>query len=610
MAPSADHKRGLELAEAGRLEEAETLFRRLLKADPVDPQALHFFGILAAQKSNPEAAESYLRRAIDAQPGWAGAWNSLGAVLLSWGKFEAALAACGEAIGLDPAEVEYQYNFGLALYACGRLEDAAATLKKVTVAAPAAAEAFGSLGAVLKDLSRNADCEAACRRAIEIDPTHAEACNDLGVALRRQGRNADAERSYRRAIEIVPLYAEAHNNLGIVLRRQGRYADAEGAFRRAIELNPDIAAFYANLANLLRISGEFAEAKTAYRRAIDLEPTNTEAYRMLAGLEPIEADDPLMARMRSLARNKALPPNRQINLQFALAKALEDQKDFDAAFRHLNAGNQLQRSLLTYDDAERDATVRQIMAVFDRKLLAQNAGGGCPSDAPIFVLGMPRSGTTLIEQILASHSAVEAGGELSTLRGLAAGSGFPEAFAHADPGDLRAAGETYLAETGLSQSKRFTDKLPENFLRIGLIRLILPQARIIHCRRDPVDTCLSCFCQKFGEGSQPFSYDLRELGLEYRRYERVMEHWEKVAPGTVYEVRYEDLIDDQEGETRRLLAYCDLPFEDACLRFFETTRIVETASASQVRQRLYRSAAGRWKRYEAHLEPLLAVLGA
>jgi Flp pilus assembly protein TadD len=610
MEASVDHATGLALASAGRLDEAEAIFQRLLDADPADPEALHFFGVLSGQRSDPEAAESYLRRAIDARPGWAKPWNSLGAVLHSQGKNEAALTACREAVRHDPAAGDCQYNLGLALYLCGRTEAAAESLYRASVAESAAAEAFDSLGRVVKNLLRRAQSEAARRRANEICSHYAGAYNDRGVALRREGRYADAETNYRRAIELVPLYAEAHNNLGIALRRQGRYADAEAAFRRAIELAPDVASFHGNLANLLRILGEFADAEAAYRRSIELDPTHTEPYRMLAGLTPIGADDPLMARMQSLAGTGSLLPERQINLHFALGKALETQKDFDAAFHHWSAGGRLQRSILKYDDAVREAAAQRIMAVFNRQFLERNAGGGCPSSAPIFVLGMPRSGTTLIEQILASPSAVEAGGELGTLQRLAAGSGFPDAFADADPEGLRALGEAYIAETGLSLSERFTDKLPENFLRIGLIHLILPNARIVHCRRDPVDTCLSCYCQKFRGVSQPYSYDLHELGLEYRRYERLMEHWGKMSPGTVHEIRYEELIDDQEGETRRLLAYCDLPFEDACLRFFETARVVETASANQVRQNLYRTATGRWKQYEAHLEPLLAVLGA
>jgi hypothetical protein len=297
-----------------------------------------------------------------------------------------------------------------------------------------------------------------------------------------------------------------------------------------------------------------------------------------------------------------------VNLQFALGKAFEGQEDFDAAFHHYSTGNKLQRSMLDYSDAEREVTAQHIMTVFDRELLDQSTDTGCQSDAPIFVLGMPRSGTTLTEQILASHSAVEAGGELKTLRSLASGVGFPMAFLATDSVDLKAAGEAYLAATGLSDKGRFTDKMPENYLLIGLIRLILPNARIINCRRTPADTCISCYCIKFGAGSILYSYDLQEIGLEYRRYQRVMEHWEDVMPGAIYNLNYEDLINDQEGETRRLLDYCDLPFESACLQFSKTKRIVDTASASQVRKGLYRTSAGRWKQYEKHIEPLLAVL--
>jgi tetratricopeptide (TPR) repeat protein len=546
----------------------------LLEADPGDPESLYFFGVLAARRSDPESAESYLRRAVDARPGWAKAWNNLGAALNSQGKSDAALAACGEAVRLDPEVADSQYNFGLALHACGRMEDAVEAFRKATFINPDFTEAFCNLGSVLNDMSRYVDSETA----------------------------------YRRAIEINPEQAEAYSNLGVSLRQQGRYADAEEVSRRAIELKPDVSIFYSKLAYLLQIKGEFTDAETACQRSIELDPTNTKAYRMLVGMKKIGVDDPLVDSLLSLAQMDSLTLDQQVNLHFALGKVFDGQQEFDTAFHHFSTGNRLQRSVLDYSDAEREVTAQHIMTVIDRELLGQSAGEGCPSDAPIFVLGMPRSGTTLTEQILASHSAVEAGGELKMLRILATSIDFPMIFLHPDSVDLRAAGEAYLAATGLSQNGRFTDKMPENYLLIGLIRLILPEARIINCRRTAADTCLSCYCINFGKGNLLYSYDLEELGMEYQRYQRVMAHWENMMPGTIYNLDYENLIDDQEGETRRLLDYCGLPFEEACLQFSKTKRIVDTASASQVRKDLYSTSAGRWKQYETHLEPLLTVL--
>ena len=569
-----DYHRGLELARTGRLDEAEAIFRRILDADPSDADALHFFGILSARQDQPAEAERHIRRALAARPDWAKAWNSLGAVLQRLGRLEEALAACEEAVRLDPRSTEALFNLGAVLHALGRLPEAADALRKAVGVEPEFADAFSHLAVVFADMSLDKDSEAAALRAIELDPNH----------------------------------AEAHNNLGNALRRLGRAEAAEAAYRRAIGVAPRIGLFHGNLANMLRARGALAEAEAEHRRAVDLDPTHTDSYRMLAESKSIEAGGPLFAQMVEQLGSDATAPAGKIDLHFSLAAVFEHQEDYDQAFAHWEAGNSLKRSMIDYDDAAREAAIQNIMDVFSEELPGRYADRGCASDAPIFVLGMPRSGTTLVEQILASHSQVEAGGELATLRRLARLAGYPEAFADPETADLRRFGENYLAAARPVGGPRFTDKMPDNFLRIGLIRLAFPNARIIHCGRDPVDTCLSCYRRLFVRGRQGFSYDLRELGLEYLRYARLMAHWRMVVPGAMHELRYEDLIADQEGETRRLLSFCGLAFEDACLRYHETERTVETASANQVRQKIYRSAAGRWRHYEKHLGPLLEIL--
>jgi tetratricopeptide (TPR) repeat protein len=574
MTTVTNHHRGLELARTGHLDEAEAIFRRILDADPTDAEALHFFGVLLARQNQPAEAERHLRQALAARPGWAKAWNSLGAVLQGQGRLEAALAACEGAVRFDPQWIEALFNLGVVLHSLGRLPEAADALRKAVGAEPEFADAFSNLAAVFTDMSLDGESEAAALRAIELEPDH----------------------------------AGAHNNLGNALRRLGRSVEAKAAYRRATELAPRTGLFHGNLANMLRARGELAEAEAEHRCAVDLDPTHTVSYRMLAESKSIEAGDPLFARMVEQLGSDATAPAGKIDLHFALATVFENQEDYDRAFGHWKVGNRLKRSSIDYDDAAREAAIQNIMDVFNEELLGRYAGQGSDSEAPIFVLGMPRSGTTLVEQILASHSQVEAGGELTVLRRLARQARYPEAFANSEPVNLKGLGESYLAAARPLGGPHFTDKTPENFLHIGLIRLALPNARIIHCRRDPVDTCLSCYRCLFVRGRQGFAYDLRELGLEYLRYARLMAHWRMVAPGNIHELQYEDLIADQEGETRRLLAFCGLPFEDACLRFDETERMVETASAYQVRQKIYRGAAERWKHYEKHLGPLLEVL--
>ncbi len=574
MTDVTDHRRGLELARAGRLDEAEAIFRRILDADSSDADALHFFGALFARRDNPAEAEGYFRLALTARPDWAKAWNGLGAVLQRLGRSEEALAACEDAVRFDPRSTEALLNLGVVLYALGRLPEAADALRKAVEIRPDFADAFSHLAAVLADNYLGKESEDAALRAIELDPNH----------------------------------AEAHSNLGNALRHLGRTAEAEAAYRRAIRIAPRIGLIHANLANLLRSRGKIAEAEAEHRRAVNLDPTHTNSYRMLAESKSIEFGDPLCAHMVELLNSDATALAGKIDLHFALAAVFENREDYDRAFGHWQAGNRMKRSTIDYDDAAREAAFQRIMDVFSQELPSRYADRGCATDAPIFVLGMPRSGTTLVEQILASHSQVEAGGELTSLRRLARQAGYPEAFSGPDLPGLRGFGESYLAAARPKGGPHFTDKMPDNFLRIGLIRLALPNARIVHCRRDPVDICLSCYRTLFLRGAQGFSYDLREMALEYLRYDRLMAHWRMVAPSAMYELQYKDLIADQEGETRRLLNFCGLAFEDACLRFHETERTVETASANQVRQKIFRGAAGRWRHYEKNLGPLLEVL--
>jgi hypothetical protein len=329
---------------------------------------------------------------------------------------------------------------------------------------------------------------------------------------------------------------------------------------------------------------------------------------MLAELGSLGVDDPMFDRINKFLQSDRVPGLSKIDLHFAAAKVLEDNADYDGAFENWQAGNTLKNSMLGWEDAGREDHAGRILATFDKDLLVRHAGHGVSSDAPIFVLGMPRSGTTLVEQILVSHSEVDAGGELPALLRLAKDIGYPEKLGELNSEALAELGERYLNDARPGDRPRFTDKMPGNFLRIGLIRLILPNARIIHCRRDPVDTCLSCYRTNFRGGSQGYSYDLGNLGLEYRRYQRVMDHWMALMPDAIHELRYEDLIADKDGEIRRLLNFCGLDFEEACLKFHETDRPVETASAGQVRQEIYGTSVQRWKKYEKHLQPLLEAL--
>jgi len=466
---------------------------------------------------------------------------------------------------------------------------------------------------------RLAEAAAAYRRIVLLRPDIAEAYNNLGNVLVDQGQLDEAAAQYERATALKPSLFQAHNNLANILKVQGQLDQAVARYEQALALRPELAETHKNLGNALEQLGKFAEAATHYDRALALRPDYAEVHYDRADLKTFRASDADLAALKSLAAGAGrLPPGKMLHIHFALAKALEDVGDFSGSFQHLLAGNALKRREVDYNEAVRQGTFRLIADLFDSKLLDRFSGLGNPSPAPIFVLGMPRSGSTLVEQILAGHPQVQAAGELNNLervvRAASQAGGrsipFPVSLWPLDSDRLRQVGEAYLASLpALADGEtRITDKMPGNFLRIGLIRLILPNARIIHTMRDPVDTCVSCFSQLFTSG-HGFSYDLAELGSYYRGYHALMAHWRSVLPaGALLDVAYEDVVGNLESQARRLIDYCGLAWDDRCLSFHTNSRPIATASNVQVRQPLYRSSVARWRRYAPYLQPLLAEL--
>ena len=507
---------------------------------------------------------------------------------------------------------------GLAAYQLGKPDEAIRLLQAAAAASPGDAHVLFNLGNVLRATGKTKEAVTFFQRAIAIEPANAEFHNNLGIALSEAGRPDDAVAAHRRALGIKPDYADAHMCLGIALKALGKAEEAEAAYRQAIKIKPDNPTAHLNLGNALKALGKFAEARSAYRRTIELQPDDAEAYQYLTSLKSHGSSDAEAEAMEKLAKDPAIGNEQAMWLGFALAKTYNDLGEYDRAFVHLTRANTLKRRSLQYEIAEEEAAAERIAAVFDEPFLQERAGQGCPSDVPIFIVGMPRSGTTLIEQILASHSRVYGADELTEMERIVdalggaakTGPGFPQSVAKLTARDLDRFGQTYVERVRqhAPDVAHVTDKMTLNFRFIGLIRLILPNARIINCVRDPIDTCLSCYQQLF-TGDLKFTYDLAELGRYYRLYDRLMSHWRAVLPGVVFDIRYEDVIADQERWTRRLLEYCGLPWEDACLAFHETERAVYTVSSTQVRQPIFKDSIGRWKHYETHLAPLLEALG-
>lgn len=448
--------------------------------------------------------------------------------------------------------------------------------------------------------------------------------SDLLLALAREQRDAgklgEAEATCRQALSISSSDADAHRVLGTILQAQERGGAALASFEQAVRLDPGNATAFKQLAGALGAEGRTAEAIAADRKAIELRPRYVWAHYHLAQLQTFSAGDPDLLALESLAHDAdALDTASLTAVLFALAKACDDFGDYERSFEYLRRANALKRSTIEYDVLANVRALEHIGAVFDDELVARGAGAGSSSELPVLVVGMPRSGTSLVEQILASHPAVGGGGELTHLQQLVAavsllnagGLEFPDGVPQLRAEDLGRLGDGYAER--LRQiapgAARVTDKNPLNFRYLGFARLIMPRATIIHCTRDSVDTCLSCYRAFFGAVN--FAFDLEELGRYYRAYAQLMEHWREVLPGGwMLEVRYEDLVMDVEREARRIVDHCGLEWDDACLGFHETGRSVRTASFAQVHRPIYDTSVARWRRYEPYLGSLLGALGA
>ncbi len=580
----------LSLHRQGSLSEAEQRYRQILASDRGHFEALIHLGLIRLQAGSRDEALGLFQEALDRNPDSADAHAGLANALLARGDLDGAASCYRKALALDPGHAEANYGLAAALQALNRHEEAVPYYENALTIDPDYAEASYGLGAALQALNRHEEAIPYYENALAIDPDYAEASYGLGTALQALGRDEPAIRAYEKAIAAKPDFADAHNNLGVAWQQLGRFEEARLAFERALALAPDSIAFYSNLFEIKKATKE----------------------------------DRHFAALQALAqREAALSRDDRIRLHFALGKALADTGEHCRSFRHLLVGNALKRQEIVYDERAAQNMFDRIRAVFSAGLMAAKGGQGDPSSLPIFILGMPRSGSTLVEQILAGHPKVFAAGERLDLRDALNDFGkkdgtalpFPERFLVATSEELRRLGADYLVrlKTALPGSaacpQRITDKMPANFRLVGLIHLALPNARIIHTCRDPVDTCLSCFSILFN-ADQPFAYDLGELGRYYRAYSALMQHWRQVLPrGVMLDVRYEELIADFAPQARRILAHCGLEWDERCLAFDKTARPVRTASSYQVRQPLYRSSIGRPRPDPELLRPLLEGLG-
>ena len=446
---------------------------------------------------------------------------------------------------------------------------------------------------------------------------------ETGNAALRQGDAARAAAAYERATALWPSYADAWLNLGVAYGGLDRIEEAAACARRVLDLRPDDPSALNNLANALNAQGRFEEAIHCYRRAIEIRPDDAEAHYNLVNQQPLNDGSPESEAAFALLSRQAAALDRftareQSALLFALGRALEARGEADEAFESLARANALHRSALKFDIAASERLAAAIAKQFDPAIFARHRGDGSPSERPVFIVGMPRSGTTLVEQIVSAHPDVHGAGEIGLMPMLVSrlrdpqGRGYPFWASGLSSADLERLALAYLDVLDQREGgkARITDKTVGNFELLGLIHLCFPKARIIHCRRDARDVCVSCFATRFS-GGHDYAYDLRELGRFWRVYDGLMAHWRTVLPpGRMLEVDYETLVEDLEGSAQRLITHLGLPWDEACLRFYESHREVRTASFAQVRRPIYKGSVGRWRRFADHLGPLLDVLGA
>lgn len=600
----------------GKASEAEGFYRHAVAAMPQDVAAHAGLGCALNALGRYAEALPEIDRALASEPRRAGWHLDRGNALSALGRTGEALDAYLAAAARNPRWASPHYNAANMLTRLGRLDEAVVQYQAALELHPDDVACLNNLGACLLKANKPRAAATCYERIFRIKPDFAPAYNNQGRALADVQQFEAAIHSFRRAIELDPRSIDARNGMASAMIELGRADEALNVYQSALALAPDNAATWLGLGSCLQSLGRFDEAKAALERAVALKPDAPAPWYTLVRSRKITAADPAVAALERLAEKAAdYPAEERAKLHFALAKIYDDLGRYDEAFARLRLGNEVHRRQIAYDEARELAGMERIAREVSAEFLGSRPDAGNPSELPVFILGMPRSGTTLVEQILSSHPDVFGAGELTDLTQIMVSDMdegvFPFAAAPLTQERVRMIGERYVAQLRCKSATaaRVTDKMPANFLAIGVIRLALPRARIIHVHRDPRDTCFSCYDRLFSHG-QYFSYRLGELGRYYRAYEGLMAHWRSVLPpGAMYEVRYEDLIDDFDAEARKLVAYCGLDWNDSCAAFYENKRSVATASLQQVRQPIYRSSLGRWRPYAEHLRPLFEALG-
>jgi tetratricopeptide (TPR) repeat protein len=613
---------GEMLRTLGKLDEAIAHSQRAISLAPKVASAYANLGIAFLDKKDLPAAKHHSAQALALNPALGIALNNLGSIYREEKDWEKAVAYYQKAADTSARYIEPLNNMGAVLTENEQHEAAIAPLQQALAINPQYAEALCNLGCAyigLEDYAKALDCLQA---AVKYRPVYAEAYINMARIFQERDNIDTAERCARRAIEQSPENPAAHVILASILAERMFPQQAMEHYHTAIALKPDQGAAYLGLGNLHMELGDMEQAKACFNKALELDNDNLGARFHLAQISKTSITDDNFMVLTRLAENPGeLNHAKSLSLNFALGKIYDDLKDHEKSFRHYMEGCRLKRQKLEYSASANTDLFESIATIFSAEKinrLRQELGpNACTSTLPVFVLGMPRSGTTLTEQIIASHPQVYGAGELQDLLKVASRATSTETTI-AFPHNLHDVNARHLAQWGPDyvaglQSRapgyaHITDKMPANFLGLGLIHLMLPNAKIVHVKRNPVDTCVSCFTRLF-QRNQNQSYDLEELGSYYHDYAMLMQHWKTVLPANAfYEVQYEELVNDNETQAKALIDFCGLPWDDACLESHKTERSIRTASVMQVRQPVYTSSVEKWRNYETFLGPLFKGL--
>lgn len=632
---------GLSLARAKKFEEADQTWKRASELHSEDARIWSNWSNMLREMKLFGRAEKAVRKALELSPEDTDALNNLGCILRDLGRNEEAIDIFREATDIRPKVYEAHYNMSLSLYDIGRYQEAAVAARYAIDFKEDYVDGYNALSSALVEIGDFVQAHYAAQRAVQLAPDCAESYLNLADVLYLCSSFDDGHAALKHALKLEPDNPRAYSKLANIYERLDEVDDAMWAIDKAIELAPDVPVFRARKSSILHIANEIddalenvnmalekapglmsalitkaeiliainekEEAREVLKKAKEVNPNYPLIYFTLSNIKRFESEDDedFQSMLKLTEDTKGMGSTFKSSLYFALGKGYENMKQYDKAFECLEIANNAKRQTLPYDVNGQDAFFERIKVEYSPEVLKEFSNNGCDSNVPVFIVGMPRSGTTLTEQIISSHPDVFGAGELPDVQRTKRRMGIIKTDV------LKEAGETYLelstARDKAGTAKRITDKMPGNYLNIGLILSILPNAYIIHCRRSPMDTCLSNYKQNFMVG-QYWSYDLEELGDEYLRYLDLMAYWHEQFPGHILDISYEDTVSDLETQARRLIDHIDLEWNDACLEPHKQKRAVLTASKTQVTKPVYQSSVEKWRRYEKQFQPLVEKL--